>query len=220
MSLVLGAAAGRRAEHLERLANLYWRPIYCFIRRAWSRPEADARDLTQSFFVSLLEQDAIARYDASRGGFRAYLKQCLRNFLSADARQAATQKRGGRDVVVSMEGLGILLDRCSRDPEAAFDETWTRDVVNAALGDLEAHLKSAGRSVEFEVLRAFAIEGSADSYKDVQARLGLTETQVRSHLRHARRELRRHLVRRIEEYAGNPQEAAEEVGRILGEESP
>jgi RNA polymerase sigma-70 factor (ECF subfamily) len=56
---VLAARDGSDTEAHEALAALcesYWYPLYAFVRRQGSDPEA-ARDLTQAYFAELLEKD-------------------------------------------------------------------------------------------------------------------------------------------------------------------
>jgi hypothetical protein len=52
-------AAGYK-EALGELCNLYWYPLYAFVRRRGYSPE-DAQDLTQGFFLNLLEHKALTR---------------------------------------------------------------------------------------------------------------------------------------------------------------
>src|SRR5262245_49166512 len=59
------------------LAGRYWKPVYRFIRSAWAKGNEDAKDLTQAFFVWLIEGDALRRYRPGRGSFRSYLKALL-----------------------------------------------------------------------------------------------------------------------------------------------
>src|ERR1043166_2155670 len=48
-----GAATPDARQALERLFDTYWYPVYAFIRSR-TRQHADAEDLTQGFFTSLL----------------------------------------------------------------------------------------------------------------------------------------------------------------------
>src|SRR5881396_1870083 len=79
-------AAGRRdttraTAALEKLCQTYWFPLYAYVRRRGHSPE-DARDLTQSFFASLLEKKYLERADRERGRFRTFLLSSLENFLN------------------------------------------------------------------------------------------------------------------------------------------
>src|SRR5687768_1410991 len=92
-SLVLAVSGGadrtsaRRA--LAELCQLYWFPLYAFARRQ-GLPPADAEDVTQEFFVAVLERNLFARADANRGKLRTFLLSAFQNDLS-DARKAASR---------------------------------------------------------------------------------------------------------------------------------
>ena len=67
-------AAGRDFRHsssnaraaLEELCERYWLPVYAFLRRK-GNSETEAEDLTQGFFVHLLDNEVIAAADRDRG---------------------------------------------------------------------------------------------------------------------------------------------------------
>ena len=65
---------------LESLCQAYWYPLYAFVRRKGS-DQVVAEDLTQSFFVHLLEKASLQSVDQSRGRFRTFLLAALNNFL-------------------------------------------------------------------------------------------------------------------------------------------
>ena len=85
---------GRR-ERLDRLVQRYWKPVYWAFRTDCGQREEEARDLTQEFFVRILEGRVIEGVDPERGSFRNYLKGALRNFLRNERRKGQTEKRGG-----------------------------------------------------------------------------------------------------------------------------
>jgi len=83
-SLVLDAGAemtprGRAA--LGTLCELYWYPLYAYLRRRGQTAE-DAQDLTQGFFARLLEKQALNVVDPSRGRFRSFLLASLDHYVS------------------------------------------------------------------------------------------------------------------------------------------
>ena len=57
---------------LARLYRTYWYPLCMFARRRGHSPD-DAQDLTQSFFLYLLEQRVLAGVDRLKGKFRSFL---------------------------------------------------------------------------------------------------------------------------------------------------
>jgi hypothetical protein len=73
--LVIAASAegaGEARAALEELYRLYCYPVYAFIRRR-GHGRQDAQDLTQDFFVHLLEKGTLRRADSQRGRFRSFL---------------------------------------------------------------------------------------------------------------------------------------------------
>lgn len=108
--LLLAAEGSRtRAEPLaqEAWAELYRAccyPVYAFIRRR-GHPRPRAQDLTQNFFVHLLEKGTLARADPDKGRFRTFLLGALAYFLADAARRENAHKRGGACRFVFLDDL-------------------------------------------------------------------------------------------------------------------
>src|SRR5205823_2402923 len=98
-SLIVSGSGSKSKEQetraaLGELCRIYWRPIFAFIcRRGYSTQ--DAEDLTQDFFVMILEGDWLKNADPSRGRFRSLLLKSLKNFLNDAADKIHARKRGG-----------------------------------------------------------------------------------------------------------------------------
>jgi RNA polymerase sigma-70 factor (ECF subfamily) len=134
-STVREAGAGGR-EAMERLVELYWKPAYFFIRRRGHDVEA-AKDLTQSFFATVLEKGYVGQFEAQRGRFRTFLRASLAHFLANERDKAVTLKRGGGLVFT---GLEEELASTDRDPERAFQRRWALEVTTRALDRLRAEV--------------------------------------------------------------------------------
>src|SRR5436190_1498492 len=84
-SLVLAAAecdaSASRDDALSKLYSLYWYPLYAFARRH-SNDADEARDLTQGFFVRILEKGYLREFRSDRGRFRTFLLAALKHFLA------------------------------------------------------------------------------------------------------------------------------------------
>src|SRR3984893_10661386 len=78
---------------LADLCRLYWYPLYAYVRRRGYTPE-DAQDLTQGFFLSLLDRKALRHATPLRGKFRSFLLGSLQNYLSDQLARERTLKRG------------------------------------------------------------------------------------------------------------------------------
>jgi DNA-directed RNA polymerase specialized sigma24 family protein len=80
-SLVLAGADAegdeqKAAEALAELCRTYWRPIFSYVcRRGYSTE--DAQDLTQDFFLMILETNWLRQADRGRGRFRSLLLKSL-----------------------------------------------------------------------------------------------------------------------------------------------
>jgi DNA-directed RNA polymerase specialized sigma24 family protein len=90
---------------LAELYQLYWYPLYAFARRRGHSPQ-DAEDLTQGFFVHLLEHQTLSQVDQLKGKFRSFLLACFQNYLSVEVQRAQCLKRGGQCqwVYLDLEG--------------------------------------------------------------------------------------------------------------------
>ena len=68
-------------QALENLCRSYWYPIYAFVRRR-GHDRTTAEDLTQGFFLKLLDKQYLRDVDRESGRFRTFLLASLKHFLS------------------------------------------------------------------------------------------------------------------------------------------
>ena len=90
----------RRA--LAELLQSYWLSLYQTIRSRGHSAEI-SEDALQAFAVHLLEKDALARLDPSKGKLRVYLKTALLNCLSSSREKAQAEKRGGAAQTLTLD---------------------------------------------------------------------------------------------------------------------
>ncbi len=217
------AHPARRREALGALVERYWKPVYWYLRLSHDRDPATAMDLTQAFFLHVLESGFAAKASPDRGRFRAYLKVSVRNFVVNDALAAQAARRGGGAWALSLDeaerGAAELL-AAGREggAEHVFEREWRSAVVHGAAEALRKRLAADGKSVVFEAFRIHDLEGDeAVGYRDIAAKLGISETDVGNHLRTAR-ELFRECVRaEVRETVGSAAELGEELRELFGE---
>src|ERR1700751_2979286 len=77
------------------VCRLYWYPLYAFVRRRGYTAD-DAQDLTQGFFLSLLERKSLRQVAPEKGKFRSFLLASLKNYLSDVFDRENSLKRGGQ----------------------------------------------------------------------------------------------------------------------------
>ena len=74
-TLVVAAGDPHRKEVRSALVSLcenYWYPLYAYLRRRGCPPD-QAQDLTQEFFIRVLEGRYLDRADPEKGRFRSFL---------------------------------------------------------------------------------------------------------------------------------------------------
>src|SRR5262245_58157113 len=106
-SVVLAAKEGDAVtanRALEQLGKTYWPPLYAFIRRE-GYGDAEAKDLTQEFFLRLIERDFLQRLRHQEGKFRSFLLTILKHFLQEHRGKARAQKRGGGVVFIPLDDI-------------------------------------------------------------------------------------------------------------------
>ncbi|MBM3822720.1 MAG: sigma-70 family RNA polymerase sigma factor [Verrucomicrobia bacterium] len=114
---------------LERLCTSYCPPLYAYVRRCGRSPE-DARDLTQSFFQRLLENNRIAQADPARGRFRTFLLGAMQNFLRNEHEFRQAAKRGGGKEIISLEAQQSEEERLfeipasEEPPDKLYERRW------------------------------------------------------------------------------------------------
>jgi len=215
-----GAVAGEARTALSDLCRIYWRPIFAFIcRRGYSVP--DAQDLTQDFFVMLLEGNLFSLADPARGRFRSLLLKALKNFLIDKRKQMKTKRRGGGIQFVPWNDwmaeapsqLSVPARELGRWPaERIFDLRWAATVAEEALRRLAEECESHGRRRVFAVLSKYLTADRLDvSYASLSASLGVPETSVKKLLYHLRRRFRRLLRDEVSQTVESPGDVEDET---------
>jgi RNA polymerase sigma factor (sigma-70 family) len=227
-SLILASGSGENEEQkaqeaLGELCRLYWRPIFAFVcRRGYSAQ--DAEDLTQDFFLMMLEGSWLQHADPSRGRFRSLLLKSLQNFLNDAAERKQARKRGGDASFVSWDDwmaeapshLSISAQALeSWSPERVFDLRWAATVVEQALRHLREECESKGRLRVFDAMSAYLTAERSDvSYAKLALSLGIAETAVKK-LLHRMRERYRALVRdEVAQTVENPADVDDEIRHL------
>ena len=142
---------------LSELCRIYWRPIFCFLRRQGSSPH-DAQDLTQGFFVHLIESRAYARADREKGRFRSFLLGALKHFVAHARAHDRTQKRGGGIMLAELNEQAITeaeahaVSQQSWSPEHVYERQWAEALLRRALDRLREECALAGKEEMFERL--------------------------------------------------------------------
>ena len=222
-SQVLTARDGSDSEArkaLEGLCQTYWQPLYAYIRRQGSDPD-EASDLTQAFFLELLEKGFLEGVDPSKGRFRSFLLASLRNFLSHERERAGAQKRGGGALTLSLDveaaESGYQLQPSEEmTPIDVFERRWAMAVLDQALARLQLESKDSGDEAQVEQLKQYLTSGEREvPYREVAENLGMTEGAVATAVHRLRRRYGQCLRAEIAELVVQSTEVDDELRHML-----
>lgn len=207
---------GRAA--LAALCQIYWYPLYAFARRRGYSPP-DAQDLTQGFFLHLLEHQALSEVDRLKGKFRSFLLACFQNYLSVEIQRARALKRGGQCQFISLD-LESAENRYRLEPadyltaETIFEARWALTLLEYAKAVLRQEYVARGKESVFDILRGFIgiMESEPEgSYEQAAKALGVGVGTVKALIHRLRK---RYLVMVREEVARTVSNPAEIEGEI------
>jgi RNA polymerase sigma-70 factor (ECF subfamily) len=212
-----------RKRGLEELARMYWKPVYCYFRLSWSRPNEECKDLVQAFFLWLFEGDALEKYDPARGRFRAYLKSLLKHFVMHHDESMNRLKRGGGVVLLPLDDGDHsleeqLADPRFKDPDAAFDRSWRASILKQALEAVRRRLEAQGKSRQIDLFEAYDLVPTSDrpTYRALAERFGVKETDVHNALDRVREEIRDAIREELAKSASTSEEIENEWNEFLG----
>ena len=194
----VGDTGDVRQAGLQTLCHRYWKAVYCYVRAAWRTTDADAKDLTQGFFLWLVQVDVLGRYSPEQGRFRHYLKGLLRNYVRSQRAAATRVKRGGtagQHLSLNHDALDLAVqipDQAGESPEDAFDRLWVEGLLERALERARVYFAAAGLELRVRIYEAYELAppGQQPTYAGVAAQLGVKPNDVRNHLHKMRERIR------------------------------
>ena len=206
-------------QALENLCRSYWYPIYAFVRRR-GHDRATAEDLTQGFFLKLLDKQYLRDVDRERGRFRTFLLASLKHFLSNEREYANAKRRGGDTTTFSLD-FANAEQRYAREPveswtpEAVFDREWALALLSRVLQRLSDHYATNNKSELFDALKPRLLDnGDAGTISDLATRLGTTNGALKVALHRMRKDYKELLIAEVTATVG-PSEEAESERQIL-----
>jgi len=220
--------AEERERALEALCSAYWKPVYKYIRLRWNRPLEEAQDLTQGFFVEVLERELLEKFDPKKSRLRTYLRVCVDSFVSNEQKAERRQKRGGSiphvalDFAAAEEELGSTAMDPAAIPspeslEEFFEKEWVRSLFSLAAEDLRQFCVERERERSFKLFEAYDLDGDDKvSYEQLAREFSISVTDVTNALAWARREFRRIALERLRELCGSEEEFQREARSAFG----
>jgi RNA polymerase sigma factor, sigma-70 family len=175
------ADASQQNRCLSELCSRYWFPLYKFAQFSGLSHE-DAQDLTQSFFLHILQKQSLRRVDPAKGRFRSFLLSSFRNHLSTYRQYAFAAKRGGGKPPIDLDAHDAK-ERHHLEPadqltaETFFDANWAQLLIERVRTRLGEEYRQRGKAHQFHRLQCHLEIGSepdAKSYEEVGRDLGIS----------------------------------------------
>jgi len=212
--------ADRARQAMAALCRSYWQPVFAYLRaRGFDRQEAE--DLTQGFFTRVIEKDVLRRARRERGRFRSFLLASLKHYLANEWHRERAQKRGGDRVLVGIDQARVEEGLCWEPatwttPEDLFTRQWALTLLDQVMATLGLEMRRRGQEEQFDLLKNLLTGPDADlRYRDVAARLGLTEGAVKVRIHRLRRRFGELLRQEVAEVVSSPEQVEEELGALL-----
>ena len=216
-TLVVAAADPQRKEARSALVSLcegYWYPLYAYVRRRGYSPD-QAQDLTQEFFIRVLEGRYLDRADPEKGRFRSFLLSSMKFFVADEEDRRRAQKRGG-GAVLPLE-LSSGEDRYQREPahdetpERIFERRWALSVLDRVVERLRVEFVQHGRPEHFDRLKIFLLGKSDAPYAALARELKTSEGALKVAIHRLRKRYRELFRQEIADTVADPGEVESEL---------
>jgi RNA polymerase sigma-70 factor (ECF subfamily) len=216
-TLVVAAGDPHRKEARSALVSLcenYWYPLYAYLRRH-GYPADQAQDLTQDFFVRVLEGRYLDRADPGKGRFRSFILTSLKFFVADEEDRRRAHKRGG-GTVVSLEfssGEEHYQREPAHDetPERIFERRWALLVLERVVEKLREEFAQHGHPEHFERLKVFLLGNSGAPYAALAREMNTSEGALKVAIHRIRKRYRELFRQEIADTVADPAEVESEL---------
>ena len=218
--LAAGQKNSQAKEALQKLCQIYWYPLYVFVRRQ-GHGKHDAEDLTQEFFARLLTRDDLATVDREKGKFRSFLLASMKHFLANEWDKAQAKKRGGGKQILSInvqdfESKYAMEPAHAITPDKLYDRRWAMTVLEQVMAKLRKEMRAEGKMDQFEQMKIFLAGSKGDvHYSKVAENLGISEIAVKTAVHRLRKRYRLLLIAEIANTVETKQDVEQELRHLL-----
>jgi len=216
-TLVVAAGDPHEKEARSALVSLcenYWYPLYAYLRRR-GYPADQAQDLTQGFFIRMLEGRYLDRADPEKGRFRSFLLSSLKFFVADEEDRDRAHKRGGGALVPLEFSSGE--ERYRREPahdetpERIFERRWALSVLDRVVEALHNEFVQHGRPDHFERLKVYLLGQSDAPYAALAREMKTSEGALKVAIHRLRKRYRELFRQEIADTVADPAEVESEL---------
>ena len=202
---------------IEELCEIYWYPIYAFIRRK-GRNVQDAQELTQSFFLKVLESGFFERANPENGKLRSFLMKSVSNFLVSDYRRSADAKG------VFIEAIDFELGErrfqsdslSSETAEKLFEKRWATTLIDEVFERLEVDTRQKyGDLVASLMVSHLRGNSGMSSLQELAEKLELTEPAIKVRMHRLRQDYRKLLRKEVSDTIGPNDDVDSEIRSLI-----
>lgn len=191
-SLIENIKAGQDKDKLliGFLLQEYWKPVYCYLRRAGYDNE-QAKDLTQAFFHEVvLNKDLVGRADKAKGRFRSFLLHALKQYATKQNLKERAQKRIPKGKMVSLdvaEPPALPVSMMQASVEESFNYAWVSALMERVLAFVKAECAEQGMETHWilfyqRVVRPVLADQHPPSVAELCQIHGIENTQTASNM--------------------------------------
>lgn len=203
------------------LLSLYWKPVYCYLRRKGYDNEV-SKDLTQGFFQEIvLGRELIGQADKRRGKFRTFLLTALdRYVIDLHRRQSSTKRQPGGDIL-SLNDIDIPSHNHQMSPEEEFNHAWVAELLEKTLFEVQQECQQTNKETHWAVFTAKVLnpilkDADPPSMKNICQDLGIeTEAQASNMIITVKRRLKKHLEKNLRQIVHSDAEIQPEMSALL-----
>jgi RNA polymerase sigma-70 factor (ECF subfamily) len=188
--------------------------LYAYLRRRGYSAD-EAQDLTQEFFVRVLEGRYLDRAEPEKGRFRSFILTSLKFFVADEEDRQHARKRGGGALVPLEFSTGE--ERYQREPahdetpERIFERRWALSVLDRVVERLRNEFVHHGRAEHFERLKMFLLGQSDAPYAALAREMNTSEGALKVAIHRLRKRYRDLFRQEIADTVADPAEVESEL---------
>jgi hypothetical protein len=225
-SLIENIKAGQDKDKLliGFLLQEYWKPVYCYLRRAGYDNE-QAKDLTQSFFHEVvLDKDLVGRADRTKGRFRSFLLHALKQYTTKQNLKERARKRIPKEKMVSLdvsEPPALPVSMMEASVEESFNYAWVSTLMERVLSYVKAECAEQGMETHWilfyeRVVRPLLTDQPPPSVAHLCQSHGIKNTQTASNMIvTVKRRFRAALEQNVRRTLLESEQASDEIEELL-----